>query len=593
MALETMRRYLTPVEEEEVEGGLSETTGPLAALGRAADEARIASIGPKPLEQTDVSKPDPLESVPLTGSQLDKARAFYTNRNIRLPDIFRAKDIEAPIPTASAPVTKDAAAPVTSALPSTGPRTPAGKPESMGAPGLPAPETGAGGDASERDLYLARLVAQSAAGFGGMGAGKSIDMGIADTLGERLKQVQALRAKREEQGLEQQKAASFASRLPTLFPGLTPEQQTALRETITAGGNVGDALTLIKQFKGAQVDKEVRQRVNEQALTSAIARYPELATSFDALRSVAGEYGEKDFASMLERAASGKAGFEAKGAATRFMVDKQGRFNQLTPGDVEKQRLQNERLRQQIELDAKSFKIKEDEALKQTYKDDNEKATKLNELAEKEKGFGGYVTLANDLAELEAAAPGFVTRGEAPEWLTSAQQALGQNWPASTDPRVVKFLGAYGKLANAERHRLYGSAQTAGELKAFLQQLNDNPFSAGPDVLAMQMGGFAANVGRRATNTLNRYSNVFGSNVVDRVLGNEFRPLYADSGVFSSFKDPFPAAPAPAAPAAAAPGAVAAPVVERVIMIDKEGKRQAVRADQVERAKAEKGWRLP
>jgi hypothetical protein len=32
-----------------------------------------------------------------------------------------------------------------------------------------------------------------------MGAGKNIDMGIADTLGERLKQVQALRAKREEQ----------------------------------------------------------------------------------------------------------------------------------------------------------------------------------------------------------------------------------------------------------------------------------------------------------------------------------------------------------------------------------------------------------
>jgi hypothetical protein len=147
-----------------------------------------------------------------------------------------------------------------------------------------------------------------------------------------------------------------------------------------------------------------------------------------------------------------------------------------------------------------------------------------------------------------------VTRGEAPEWLTAAQQSLGQNWPTSADPRVVKFLAAYGKLANAERHRLYGSAQTAGELKAFLQQLNDNPFSSGPETLATQMTSFAGNVGRRATNTLNRYSSVFGAPVVDRVLGNEFRPLYEDGAVFATFRSPFVApASAPATGGAPAP----------------------------------------
>jgi hypothetical protein len=255
---------------------------------------------------------------------------------------------------------------------------------------------------------------------------------------------------------------------------------------------------------------------------------------------------------MLDKAAAGLAGFEATAATTQFTVDKNGRFNKLTPGEIDKQKLQNDKIRQDIDLNAKQFTLKEKEALSANYKDDNEKAVKLNDLAEKEKGFGGYVTLANDLSELEAAAPGFVTRGEAPEWLTAAQQSLGQNWPTSADPRVVKFLAAYGKLANAERHRLYGSAQTAGELKAFLQQLNDNPFSSGPETLATQMTSFAGNVGRRATNTLNRYSSVFGAPVVDRVLGGEFRPLYEDGAVFSTFRTPFVATAAagtrPAAP---------------------------------------------
>ena len=111
-----------------------------------------------------------------------------------------------PIPVANASTRTDAPTAVSSALPSTGPRTPAGTPNSADKYGMVAPSSeGAGGDTSERDLYLARLAAQNAAGFGGMGAGKNIDMGIADTLGERLKQVQALRAKREEQSLEQQR----------------------------------------------------------------------------------------------------------------------------------------------------------------------------------------------------------------------------------------------------------------------------------------------------------------------------------------------------------------------------------------------------
>jgi hypothetical protein len=454
--------------------------------------------------------------------------------------------LASPIPVASAPVKTDAPAPVKGTIAATTPpqlAPPAGTSSTVKPPPV---DVGSGGDDDVRNLYLARLAAQSAAGFGGMGAGKNIDMGIADTLGERMKQIEALRAKKAEKAEEQTKASSFGSMLTKLLPGLSPEEQAAFQQTVASSGSVEAGLNLMKQLKGAQTDKEVQRQVNEAALNAALARYPdpELAKSFEALRPVAGQYPQKDFAAMLDKAASGMAGFEAKAATTQFTVDKNGRFNKLTPGEIDKQKLQNDKIRQEIDLNAKQFALKEKEALAAPGKDDAEKAIKLNDLAEKEKGFGGYVTLANDLSELEAAAPGFVTRGEAPEWLTAAQQSLGQNWPTSADSRVVKFLAAYGKLANAERHRLYGSAQTAGELKAFLQQLNDNPFSSGPETLATQMTSFAGNVGRRATNTLNRYSSVFGAPVVDRVLGGEFRPLYEDGAVFSTFKTPFVAAAA-------------------------------------------------
>jgi hypothetical protein len=381
---------------------------------------------------------------------------------------------------------------------------------------------GSGGDDDVRNLYLARLAAQSAAGFGGMGAGKNIDMGIADTLGERMKQIEALRAKREERSMELAREDEQSSALVQQYKslasqGLVPELPLLDKLPIK------QAAGLIKTY--GSLPGMAAKAADTAALTPV-------------------------------KVATGLASAAGKEAQTAFVVEKTGRVRELLPLEVEQKKAQTAKINADIDLNAKQFALKEKEALAAPGKDDAEKAIKLNDLAEKEKGFGGYVTLANDLSELEAAAPGFVTRGEAPEWLTAAQQSLGQNWPTSADPRVVKFLAAYGKLANAERHRLYGSAQTAGELKAFLQQLNDNPFSSGPETLAMQMTSFAGNVGRRATNTLNRYSSVFGAPVVDRVLGNEFRPLYEDGAVFSTFKTPFTAAAAagtrPAAPSVGA-----------------------------------------
>jgi len=139
------------------------------------------------------------------------------------------RSLASPIPINTAPSGSDAAAPVASTLPATTDKQPAGKPDSSGKNGMPAPSSeGAGGDSSERDLYLARLAAQNAAGFGGMGAGKNIDMGIADTLGERLKQVQALRAKREEKALGDVEERSNLNAAIDSYKQLFPDQADAL-----------------------------------------------------------------------------------------------------------------------------------------------------------------------------------------------------------------------------------------------------------------------------------------------------------------------------------------------------------------------------
>lgn len=132
-----------------------------------------------------------------------RPRVVIPNGGLPAP---RPSDINSSIPIASAPPRTDVPTAVKTAIPATT--------SEQSAP----PADGSGGDASERNLYLARLIAQNAAGFGGMGAGKNIDMGIADTLGERLKQVEALRAKREERAADvaQEQAQYEGANLATL-----------------------------------------------------------------------------------------------------------------------------------------------------------------------------------------------------------------------------------------------------------------------------------------------------------------------------------------------------------------------------------------
>ena len=450
--------------------------------------------------------------------------------------------LTSPIPVASVPVQRDAAAPTTGVIaPTTGARA----------------AEGAGGDTDEMDrLSSAANWIRAMETAGSAISGKNLRSGIAESLADRMKQVEALRLKRaeraEELAREDEQSASLVQQYKSLAAqGLVPE--LPLLDKLPPK----QAASLIKTY-GSLGGMKAREQKTQAEIPQVEAKTRDIG------------------------AATG-----LKQAQTQFTIDKSGRLQTLTPLEAEQKKAQTAKIYSDIDNDAKEFKLKEQAALAAPGKDEQEQKVKLNDLAEKEKGFGGYVTLAGDLAELERAAPGLVTQGKPPEWLTSIAQAEGQNWPRSADPKVIRFMEAYGKLANAERHRLYGSAQTEGEIKSFLQMLNDNPISGGPEVLATQLQSFGENVAKKATSTLARYNNVFSPKVVDTVLGGEFKPLYEKGGVFAGLgqKSPFVAA----APAAAAP-APAPTVGEKVRMISPDNRVARIPAGEVEARKAQ-GWK--
>lgn len=370
--------------------------------------------------------------------------------------------LDSPIPTASAPPTRDAVAPVVSAqLPVTS-TSPAGKPDSSGKNGLPAPSSeGAGGDVSERDLYLARLVAQSAAGFGGMGAGKNIDMGIADTLGERLKQVQALRAKREEQSLEQQ------------------------RERATWGAsNRATLASFMAQYKDRPEVVEALRAQEPGADTTKPSDYlKNIVGSLMTPPKVAGA--EAAIPLTEERVKDVQAGARLKGAKAEDIPTAAKTRDELRRSqiDLNKARIDHMGARKEAaSAPTSTTGPLTDPKLEQRRQDTFSKVTR------------GAQKLYTDpliaVASLEKAA-GSLAKGETPDWwnvanLTKINSGIYLGLP----PEATAFAKTYFPVINQLRHALYGSALSAGEQKAFADQI-ELGLKQGPQALAASIRALA------------------------------------------------------------------------------------------------------
>lgn len=106
-----------------------------------------------------------------------------------------------PIPVASAPTEAGVPAVAASALTPTGPENPAPPAGTSSTVKPPPVDAGSGGDDALGRLSLGQALTRALEGSGSIISGQNLRSGAADTLGDRMKQIEALRAKREEQGI--------------------------------------------------------------------------------------------------------------------------------------------------------------------------------------------------------------------------------------------------------------------------------------------------------------------------------------------------------------------------------------------------------
>jgi hypothetical protein len=373
----------------------------------------------------------------------------------------------------------------------------------MGTPGLPAPSSeGAGGDSSERDLYLARLAAQTAAGFGGMGAGKNIDMGIADTLGERLKQVQALRAKREEQGLTDAKERANNRAQVEYLMQRFPDRREALAGLLdmTKSPNFSQML---------RVEEQVALDKARQAQAAATTGQVEALTP--------------------GKVASLAAGTAGKEAQTKSRTYTDALTQAKTDNEIARRGViaaQAEALRARSELDkAKASGAPEGDARLVNARQ------KLVDAYQKQ-----YLAPAESLAAVEEKAPG-LTRGQPPEWLTGRELELVRNnvtYEAASDETKDVFAAAQ-KYLDGYRKQQYGSALTATE-QAELERLVKADIFTGADKLARFFDLIRRDIANNFQSKL-KGDRLVQQSFVDKYVGSEEGPLSKFVGPQGLFSD--------------------------------------------------------
>lgn len=506
-------------------------------VGPAVEPSLDSTMAPMP---AGLRSRKPVEFTPDTTKLQGKLAGFLSGD----------RSLESPIPTASASIRSDAPVASTSTLPSTGPQTPAGKPDSMGTPGLPAPSSeGAGGDALSR-LGLGQALVRALEGSGSVIAGRDLRSGAAETLGERMKQIEALRAKREERALElgreDEQSAALVSQYKSLAAqGLVPELPALDRLPLK------QAAGLIKTY-GSLPGLVQRTEKTKAEIPLVQERVQEVKAKTDLTR-------EK----IPEVSLEGKS----KRALRQAQIDK---LRRQTAGNV----VSLTRSAKAVE-DAGKAGVPSKDAIKYI-RDDIKTAEKA------------ITPTLENLKNIERASPGFAF-GKTPKDIETLEFVAAEKLPRFAD-NARDLRSAVEALIIDIRHGSFGASLTATEKQSFEAMLQ-----TGLSGTVGQLARAINDVRRKAAATAQTHFNTsqtFYPTETAQVLSSSavFGPATKPGGVYA---DVWTLPTAPAAPTAAAPSAVAAPVVERVIMIDKEGKRQAVRADQVERAKAEKGWRLP
>ena len=353
--------------------------------------------------------------------------------------------IASPIPIASAPPRTDVPTAVKTAIPATTSR--------QSAP----PADGFGGDDDVRNLYLARLAAQSAAGFGGMGAGKNIDMGIADTLGDRMKQIEALRAKKLErqEGLEVERSQN--NQTLDMYKSLFPDKADSLEalRDLTGKGAV------FKQGLDAWMK---RQELEKVKLPVAEARA-----------------GDIDAAKVLKE----------KKSTTEDLLREPKARKLDTAADLDEAR------RKALENQARADVVTSDKEARETKNDARAAEAAVTRAMERANKGGDVTTTANNFIALETVAPGFA-KGQKPDWLGRFTLQKAMEFPAISNKAAALNSALENFTANI-RKTLFGASLTGNE-KASYDLIVNRKLTATPEQLAAAVNVLREGAARFAQN---------------------------------------------------------------------------------------------
>ena len=457
--------------------------------------------------------------------------------------VYKASDIASDIPIASAPVRTDAPTPVKGTIApttSTSSAPPVGTSSTVNPPPVDA---GSGGDDDVRNLYLARLIAQNAAGFGGMGAGKNIDMGIADTLGERMKQIEALRAKRQErqEGLDIERSQNNQTLeyYKRLFPDKAEDLEASLRDA-TGKGQV------FRQGLDAWLKREELQNVKRPTADARIASMG------------VGDQVKLDTLDLKRDIAKDNEKYRAVQAGLR-------------QAELDLRRAENARKA----VGAAEPSAKERSSFQAMMKPAENTAVALK-----------------DADTLNSLGEGMLVTGQPPAFLSRADIAAFNGVPfgqasrsqlAQSNPQAYDLLTKMAEIKTIIGHEYFGSALSPSEAERQRQFMDFSALDS-PESLAKKMKNYHDTLSNKATVFLR-------PRVVGRPLGAEWTQstgldaLSGEGGTFAGLLD----APKAAAPKAAEVKEPA--VVEgKVRMLSPDNRVAKIPAAEVEARKAQ-GWK--
>jgi hypothetical protein len=358
----------------------------------------------------------------------------------------------------------------------------------------PKPKEGMADNEEYNRALLGQSLIRASEGLATATGGRDVRSGAVDALGERMKQIEALRLKREEEAKQQTKAEAFGKELGALFPGMTPEQQATIGR-VTGVGGIESGLNLAKMFKDRTTSEEEKLKGMKAVLDYQIATHPEKA---EQLRSLEGSLGAfKDVNQLMgavdksltssEKLSQGREGLGIK----KQLADDLKAYRATLVG------------RQQAELD-----LKRAEAARKASGDTLPTTQERKAFETSMKPANSTAVALKDTAELDSLGEGMLRTGKAPAWLSRADIAQFNGGDflrsrlAQSNPKAFDLLTRMAQIKTVLGHEYFGSALSPSEAERQKQFMDVGALDS-PDSVAKKMKNYRDTLANKAKVWLN------------------------------------------------------------------------------------------